>query len=182
MTDVRFKISPPWILYVSELNALFANDPDITIEYNNDTVSVRLFVDNDRKAAALMHLLPFQKRFGNVILNIVVIPSNNSIEEKDDPLKSLITMQDYFEAAFENNPVFAFTRVVEGIFSNTLTYVVFKNRVVQFFADNLNDIHGNISTLYQELAKDVFYMENITGVLFCTDIEEKVGKPLGEWP
>ena len=48
MTDVRFKISPPWILYVSELNALFANDPDITIEYNNDTVSVRLFVERIR--------------------------------------------------------------------------------------------------------------------------------------
>ncbi len=190
MTGVKFKISPPWILYVSELNALFYNDPDITIEYNNDTISVRLFVNNDRKAAALMHLLPFQKRFGNAILNIVVIPSNNSIEEMDDDsffttteeVKSLITMQDYFEAAFENNPVFAFTHVVEGIFSNTLTYVVFKNRVVQFFADNLNDIHGNISTLYQELAKDVFNMENISGVLFCTDIEEKVGKPLGEWP
>lgn len=193
MTDVRFKISSPWIIYVSELNALFANDPDITIEYNNDSVSVRLFVDNDRKAAALMGLLPFQKRFGNDILNIVVISSNDSIEEEEredsffattetEKVKSLITMQDYFEAAFENNPIFAFTHVVEGIFSNTLTYVVFKNRVVQFFADNLNDIHGNISTLYQELAKDVFSMERCPNVFFCTDIEEKVGKPLGEWP
>lgn len=125
-----------------------------------------------------MYLLPFEKKFGNVSLDIIIIPSNNNKVEKVD----LTTAQDYFEAAFENNPVFAFTRVIQGIFTNTLTYVVFKNRVVQFFADNLNDIHGNISTLYQELAKDVFNMDNISGVLFCTDIEEKVGKPLGEWP
>ena len=178
MIDIRFKISPPWILYVSQINALFSNDPDITLEYDNDKVEVKLYVDNNKKAAALMYLLPFEKKFGNVTLDIIIIPSNHNVVEKVD----LTTMEDYFEAAFENNPVFAFTRVVEGIFSNTLTYVVFKNRVVQFFADNLNDIHGNISTLYQELAKDVFNKDVIPGVLFCTDIEEKVGKPLGEWP
>lgn len=178
MTDVRFKISPPWILYVSQINALFSNDPDITIEYDNDNVEVKLYVNNNKKAAALMYLLPFEKKFGNVTLDIIIIPSNHNAVEKVD----LTTDKDYFEAAFENNPVFAFTHVVQGIFTNTLTYVVFKNRVVQFFADNLNDIHGNISTLYQELAKDVFNKDVIPGVLFCTDIEEKVGKPLGEWP
>ena len=125
-----------------------------------------------------MYLLPFEKEFGNVTLDIIIIPSNHNAVEKVD----LTTAKEYFEAAFENNPVFAFTHVVQGIFTNTLTYVVFKNRVVQFFADNLNDIHGNISTLYQELAKDVFNKDVIPGVLFCTDIEEKVGKPLGEWP
>lgn len=178
MNDVRFKISPPWILYVSQLNALFSNDPDIKVEYDDDKVEVRLYIDNTKKAAALMYLLPFRKEFGNVDLNIIIIPSNHMVVEKVD----LTTNQDYFEAAFENNPVFASTHVVEGIFANNITYVVFKNRVVQFFADNLNDIHGNISTLYQKLAKDVFNMENISGVFFCTDIEEKVGKPLGEWP
>ena len=178
MTDVRFKMSPPWILYVSQINALFSNDPDITIEYDNDSVEVKLYVNNNKKAAALMYLLPFEKEFGNVTLDIIIIPSNHNAVEKVD----LTTAKEYFEAAFENNPVFAFTHVVQGIFTNTLTYVVFKNRVVQFFADNLNDIHGNISTLYQELAKDVFNKDVIPGVLFCTDIEEKVGKPLGEWP
>ena len=177
MTDVRFKMSPPWILYVSQINALFANDPDITVEYDNDKVEVRLYVDNNKKAAALMYLLPYEKEFGNVSLDIIIIPSNNKVEKVD-----LTTAQDYFEAAFENNPVFAFTHVISGIFTNVLTYVVFKNRVVQFFADNLNDIHGNISTLYEELARDVFNMDVVPGVLFCTDIEEKVGKPLGEWP
>lgn len=178
MTDVRFKMSPPWILYVSQINALFSNDPDITIEYDNDSVEIKLYVNNNKKAAALMYLLPFEKEFGNVTLDIIIIPSNHNAVEKVD----LTTAKEYFEAAFENNPVFAFTHVVQGIFTNTLTYVVFKNRVVQFFADNLNDIHGNISTLYQELAKDVFNKDVIPGVLFCTDIEEKVGKPLGEWP
>ena len=66
------------------------------------------------------------------------------------------------------------------MFAYNTIYVVFKNRVVQFFNDNLNDIYGNISTLYQEIASDVF--KEISGVNYCTDIEERVGAPLGEWP
>ena len=51
--------------------------------------------------------------------------------------------------------------------TNPLTYVVLKKEVVQFFNDNLNDIHGLETTLYQTIAKDVF---DGTGVFFCTDI------------
>lgn len=180
MTNVKFKISPPWILYVSKINALFANDPDITVEYDNDEIEVKLFVDDNKKATALDFLLPPCVEFGNIILNITIFPSNVNISTINT--YNLNTIQDYFEAAFKGNPVFAFTHVVEGIFSNKLTYVVFKNRVVQFFADNLNDIYGNISTLYQELASEVFNTDALPGVLFCTDVEERVGKPLGEWP
>ena len=127
-----------------------------------------------------MLLLPQGKFYGDVYLEITVIPANY------DPLKGELNEFDYdtlFNLAFKNNPVFAFTYPIEGIFSNKLVYVVFKNRVVQFFADNLNDIHGNISTLYQDIAEEIFSdRRNLQGVLFCTDIEEKVGKPLGEWP
>jgi len=44
----------------------------------------------------------------------------------------------------------------------------------------LNDIYGNTSTLYQDIAAEVF--EDQPGIFYCTDIEGKVGKPLGEWP
>ena len=121
-------------------------------------------------------LLPSLKMFGNVCLGITVIPDNNFAE-----LPLNVATEDLFNMAFDRNPVFAFTKSITGIFSNTLTYVVFKNRVVQFFNDNLNDIYGNISTLYQEIASDIF-ADKVEGVCFCTDIEEKVGVPLGEWP
>ena len=87
-----------------------------------------------------------------------------------------------FEALFGGNSAFAFVYPIDYAFSNRLIYVVFKNCVVQFFNDNLSDLHGNISTLYEDIAADVFEDADIPGVFFCTDIEETVGKPLGEWP
>lgn len=176
MTDIRLKISSPWVTFVNEVIAMFQHDPEIKIEYDNDEVEVRLYVDNPEKAAALELLLPYEVCFGNVILSIAVIPSNDDVVSVSSNVETL------FNLAFNGNPVFAFTRSVEGILSNKITYVVFKNRVVQFFNDNLNDIHGNISTLYEEIARNIFNEEELYGVFYCTDIEEKVGMPLGEWP
>ena len=60
-------------------------------------------------------------------------------------------------------------------------YVIFANKVVQYFNDSLSDAHGVCSTLYQDIARDVFGDD--CGVYFCTDLEEKsTGAPLGEWP
>lgn len=70
--------------------------------------------------------------------------------------------------------------VPEGVWFVPFTYVVFKNCVVQFFNDNLNDPHGIISTLYQEIAEEV--LESVPNTYYCTDIEHKLGMPLGEWP
>ena len=62
------------------------------------------------------------------------------------------------------------------------TYVVFKNCVVQFFNDNLNDPHGVLSTLYQDIAREVFGDCGMAGgVAYCTDVERKVGMPIDEW-
>ena len=177
MTDVRLKISPPWITYVNKVNALFQHDPQIKIEYSNEECMLKIFVEDGQKAAAIEYLLPYEVEFGNTILTIEVIPANGGQYELADYSR----VDQIFNIAFAGNPVFAFTRAITGIFSNILVYVVFKNRVVQFFNDNLNDIYGNISTLYQEIASDVLD-DRLPGVCYCTDIEEKVGKPLGEWP
>lgn len=173
--DVRLKMSPPWITYVNELTALFKNDPAIKIRYDNDGPSVYLTVNNaPDKAAALAQLLPEEVYFGNVCLDLFI--------EGEISNKIFVDKVELFETLFGGNSAFAFVYPVEGIFSNRIIYVVFKNCVVQFFNDNLNDLHGNISTLYEDIAADVFEDADIPGVFFCTDIEETVGKPLGEWP
>ena len=46
----------------------------------------------------------------------------------------------------------AVSPVDDGYWFVDITYVIFKNCVVQFFNDNLNDAHGLISTLYQNIA------------------------------
>lgn len=179
MTDIRMKISPPWITYVNEVNCLFEHDPEVQLIYDNNEKTVELYVEDPTKAFAIDRLLPDEVEYGNIILEVKVIPGNKtpSDEIPDNPTNDWL-----FNTAFKNNPVFAYTKTINGLFSNDLTYVVFKNRVVQFFNDNLNDIHGLISTLYQEIAEEVF-SDELNGVCYCTDTEERVfGMPLSEWP
>ena len=158
----KLNLSAPWVTLYHEYAALFGCDPEIAIVYDEDAHIIKLYVDNAYKADALTQLLPPEYDFGNIIVHVEVIPSNESMSSPTS----------IFEAAFANNPVFAFTKSAEGIFSD-IFYVVFKNKVVQYFNDNLGDVYGNCSTLYQDIAKNVF--GDHTGVYFCTDIEEKVG-------
>lgn len=166
------KLAAPWITFYHEMEAMFGGDSEIRVELDDsdeDEMIIKLYVDNQMKAEALEKLLPMEKKFGNVSVYIEVIPSN----EEDSKVR-------LFQKAFENNPAFKFIYSVDGVGLFPANYVVFENKVVQFFNDELNDIHGNKSTLYQEIAKDIF--ENHEGIYFCTDTKEEIGKPLGEWP
>ncbi len=181
MTEPRFKISPPWVIYIHKLEALFDGDPQIAfnVDYASEKPSVTMSTNNPEKAAALMKLLPDEVKFGNVALGITV-------DCPEVPNLAFATTKELFDAAFTGNPAFeaCITPVAEGYWYINFTYVIFKNYVVQFFADNINDAHGVISTLYQEIAAEIFKDCNFTyGVCYCTDVEHgKLGKPLGEWP
>lgn len=166
----KVKLSSPWINFYHEIVALFGEDPDIKIEYDEDELEIKLFVDNPTKADALTKLLPNERVFGRIVLKITVIPAND-VNSSDSAL---------FQKAFEGNPAFSYIENVDGAFTFNASYVVFKNKVVQYFNDDLSDVNGFRSTLYQEIAKDVF--GNTNGIYFCTDVEGNTGKPLGEWP
>lgn len=170
----RLNLSPPWDTCVRELEQLFKYDSEVHVVYDENAQEVKIYVDAPAKAEALTLLLPKAKEFANVVLTITVIPANGTVPVKTANL---------FPVAFKGNGAFSFSKTVRGIFSNDLTYVVFKNKVVQYFSDNLGDVYGQTSTLYQEIAKDIF--EETEGVCFCTDVEDpvyKLGSPLGEWP
>jgi len=130
------------------------------------------------KAAALVKILPTEKEFGGVILTIGVdCPTMSN--------RAFVTKKELFETAFKGNPVFAYAMSPneDGYWFFAVTYVVFKNCVVQFFNDNLNDCHGLISTLYQDIAAEIFADGGVEGVYYNTDVEVgKLGMPLGEWP
>ena len=105
----------------------------------------------------------------------------------DGPVSNLAfsTPKSLFDTAFSGNPAYAYSicPADEGYYFFSLTYVVFKNCVVQFFNDNLNDCHGLISTLYQDIAAEIFEDADLHNVYYNTDVEVgKLGKPLGEWP
>lgn len=179
MTDARLKILPPWSIVIRKIEALFDGDPQIACntDFSSASPKIILACNNGDKVAALQKILPDQISFGGVNLEVGVdgIPSN----------RAFATKKELFETAFAGNPAFAYavSPVDEGYNWYALTYVVFKNCVVQVFADNLNDCHGLISTLYQDIADEILTGEGAKGVCFNTDVEVgKLGKPLGEWP
>jgi hypothetical protein len=179
MTEPRLKLLPPWSIYIKKIEALFDGDPQIAcnVDYNGAEPSIVLACNNGDKVAALQKILPEEIGFGNIKLKVAIdgTPSNRAFRNK----------KELFEVAFDNNPVFAyaFAPVEEGIYWFDVVYVVFKNCVVQFFADNINDCHGVISCLYQDIAENILKGEGATGVFFNTDIERgALGAPLGEWP
>lgn len=179
MTDVRVKVSPPWITYIHKIQALFDGDPQIAcnVQYEAPNPSVVLACNNGDKVTALLQILPTEISFGGTTLKINVdgIPSN----------RTFVNKKELFEVAFEKNPAFAYavSPADDGYAWFSMVYVVFKNCVVQFFNDNLNDCHGVLSTLYEDIARDILTGDGVQGVFFNTDVERgKLGKPLGEWP
>ena len=178
MSDVRFKLSPPWIEYARQMEALFDGDPQIAFneKLGGKEPSIVLACNNGDKVAALQRILPSFVEFGNVLLNVVIDgkPSNKAFKSK----------KELFDTAFNGNPAYAYSVCPEeeGYYWFAVTYVVFKCCVVQYFCDNLNDCHGIKSTLYQDIAEKLLTGEDVNGVYFNTDVEVgKLGKPLDEW-
>lgn len=152
----KLELSTPWVIYYRELEALFKEDPEVRVVYDEDAIEVKLYVENQDKADALTQLLPNEKEFGNITLKITVIPANKLSTDKVSLLKR----------AFRDNPALSFI-AEHAVFGNSITYIVFKNAVVQYYTDNLGDVYGNYSTLYQDIAKDIFPEHD--GIYFCTD-------------
>ena len=164
------KLSPPWVTYFHEIEQLFEPDDEIKLVIDENANEIKMYVDNTDKANALTMLLPAEKKFCNITIKTTIYPPN--LAEG----KSL----DLFEKAFAGNPIMKGTASAQGIYAG-LKYVIFENKVVQFFNDNLDDVCGVKSTLYQDIAKDVF--GETDGVFFCTELEDaELGAPLGEWP
>lgn len=166
MSEVR--LSPPWNTYVRKIKALFEEDPEIKVEYDDENIKLKLFVENQNKADAIQQLLPEKKEFGNVTLYVEVIPANR-------PQKKI----DLFRKAFEGNPIFSYAVSVSDLSSNDYNFVVFRHKICQFWNDQLNDINGNVSTLYENVAREIF--EDHEGVFFNTETPDNLGKPLVGW-
>lgn len=177
MSDVRLKVFAPWAITALKYEALFDGDPQIAfnVNYSGTNPYITLACNNGDKVTALQQILPTEIKFGNVTLkvNIDGVPSNRGFKNK----------KELFETAFAGNPAFAYAVAPgEEYHWVNMVYVVFKNYVVQFFADNLNDCHGITSTLYQDIATEILTGEGAQGVYFNTDIERaNLGQPPEKW-
>ena len=160
------KLAPPWFIFYEEILAMFKEDLEVTVtdmEIDGDVYTFKLLVDSLDKAEALSAILPEKKVYGNITVNLIIVPPNHKE----------LSQADIFKKAFKNNPVVddVIRAGIPG--GDMLTYVAFKKEVVQFYADNLRDPNGLKSTLYQDIAKDVFGEK--TNVCYCTskrDVDE----------
>jgi len=179
MSNARLKILPPWTIAIRKFEALFDGDPQIAVNANFSGAepSIVFACNNGDKVAALQQILPEAVPFGNMMLKVSVdgVPSNRAFTSKVE----------LFDTAFKGNPAYAYSvcPAEEGYQWISVTYVVFNNCVVQFAADNLNDCHGIISTLYETIADELLTGPATENVCFNTNVERaNLGMPLGEWP
>ena len=150
-------LTSPWDNFYKEIVALFEGDPEVKVQFNQgeDSMTIKLYVADTDKAMALETLLPDEKTFGNITVHITVIPPN--VDEMDK--KTL------FEKAFDKNPAFMYAES-RGLFDAEVNYIIFNKEVVQYYNDDLGDANRLRSTLYQDIAKDVF--KEIPNVHYCT--------------
>ena len=146
----KLGLSSPWVQYYHQLEAFFRKDNDVKIVYNEDENDIKIYVADAAKAEALSQILPQEKSWGTVTLYITVIPAN-TLSNKVFTIPVSI-----WEAAFKNNEALDYIKIIKGLYCNDLTYIVFKREVIQYFTDSLSDINGLRSTLYQDIAEDLF--------------------------
>ena len=160
----KMTLSPPWCIFYREVQALFANDPEVHVVYDEEAEVIKVYVDEPKKADILSKLLPTRKMFGRVGVDVQVIPADGKKLSTDLPEAVDASM---FETAFAKNPAFSYAKTFPNLFGHVVTYVVFQPDVVQFYVDDISDIYGLRSTLYADIAKDVF--EGVPAN-FCTDL------------
>ena len=155
----KLNMSAPWYVYYNELCVLFKEDDEVHIVYDEMDQIINIYVENQAKADAMDEVLPKVVSFGSTDLeiNVVLVNKLNARKSRGNTFKDL----------FAGNPICKDIVIVEGIFTNPLTYVIFRKEVVQYYNDDLGDAHGVCSTLYQDIAKRIF--TDHESVYFCTD-------------
>ena len=153
----NIKMVSPWVEYYRKIESLFAQDQSVNVKYDESSNTIKLFVKDQEKADALTQLLPNRKEFGNVVVNIDVIPAN----------KVETSRIDLFSKAFEGNGALSYIHTSDYTSINNFHFIVFQPEIVQYYNDDISDINGFRSTLYQDIAKEVFGERD--GIYFCTD-------------
>lgn len=165
----KLNLSPPWEIYYKKLSVFFAKDPEVSIVYDDIEQEIKIYVENSEKAVALMKVLPHEKEFGNVKVNITIVPANMIKMTNDHN----ITEDDLIDI-FQGNKAVENIKCVSGIISNPLFYIIFKKEIVQYYTDDLGDYNGICSTLYQYLAKDIF--KEVSNIFYCTGVTADILK------
>lgn len=164
----KISLSSPWQTYYNKLKALFGQDPEVHLGFHDGNFDKQIIIRVDKleKYDAINKLLPETVAFGNVIVNIIVVPANND--------NHVIDRSELLDRAFNGNPIYDKLITVKGDapILGGAKYVMFKKKVAQFFNDNMADPNGNSSYLYADLAEDMFGHVEGEALHYSTSEEE----------
>ena len=153
-------LSAPWVEHYRKLHEMFRMDHQINVVFDAEEMKINVYVDNVAKAEALTDLLIPEVSFGNVTVPVVVIPSN-------DPKPNLyrlsfrdsngdLTPEGKFRAAFSGNCVIEDITTAVGLGGQQMLFVIFRPIVAQYFNDDIGDFYGLCTTVFEDIARDVF--------------------------
>jgi len=164
----RLKLSPPWNTYWSEVNGLFAADAQIKVSPLEETDGgyvMKIYVDDQDKYVALTNILPQKKVYGNVTLDIQLIPADASLAA---PLPKSITedILDCYETALKDTGRMVGKELVQVPGGAEIGYVITECGVYQFFNDDLTTLYGWKTITIEDLFKDVFGVNATVPVIY----------------
>jgi len=143
-------ISPPWITLYHKFEAIFGDDPEITLDFTGAEGGYAIVFEsrNATKLDALERMLNPDFTFGNIKVTLQFKVSNNVASNDYDVCIDALT----------GNPMFA--DIIPRSFMPGLEpdqiCVIMKKEIIQFFDDNLNDFYGNANFLPTDVAKEIF--------------------------
>lgn len=148
-------LSPPWYTLWNQIRHTIGKDPGVQVD-PLDTESmpyvVNLRVTDPAKAPALAAILIPRHTIGNIVVDIRVLDSAGRIVEPM-PVTTSKELIMAIGTALSNNELFlAVVDLGSRGFLGQAVGVTFGRSVVQFFNDDISELHGN----YNAAAADVF--------------------------
>ena len=154
----RVKLSPPWNTYWAEVNGLLGRDPQLHVqplEESENGYALKILVDDQDKYIALSQILPKQKVYGNVVLDIILVPADASLSAPlpKDTVEEII---DAYEIALKDTGRMDGKEIVTLPTGGKIGYVITQCGVFQFFNDDLTTLYGWKTETIEDLFKNVF--------------------------
>lgn len=164
----RLKYIAPWSDFTLMTEAMFKGDPDVHVEFDCPKRMLKLYVKGDAKTDAISKIMAKEKRIGNIVIKVQVVPANGTKRGKAKKNAANPDKLEVFKTALEGNSAFSQAVVKKTDFGIPMNYVVFVPKVVQFYNDERSDINGNLNTLYQTVAREIFDEDFSDDINFCT--------------
>lgn len=154
------KVSPPWDGYMSMLASFFKGDKRIRVgECAKGVGTIEVF--DTKMYAALDQVLRTKLRFGNVKLEIRLVPANGLKAYKGE-MNDLAALK----VVLSKNPAFhkIISRKTEV---GNFVFVMFKPVVLMWYNDNLGSPYKQTTSVYELAAQTVF--KDKIGVSYATE-------------